>query len=334
MTSTLPPNFTLTQYRLTLEALEPLKLPPFKGSALRGGFGHRFKGLVCDQPWPCDKTCRRGNACPYGYIFETSPPAEAEVLRNFEDVPRPFIIQDPQDQRSYIPAGENLTFGLTLVGQSNPYLPYFIAVFRELGRVGLGQARGQCRLVAVEAAFPFAGKTTSVYRADDETIHLTDAAVTAEAILTHAATLPPGQITLDFLTPARLKHQGRWITEGPPFQALIKVLISRVSSLSYFHCGQRFETDFRGLIDRAAEVRIVASDTHWQDWSRFSGRQKQQIDMGGLVGPITYAGDLRPYLPLLVLGQFIHVGKGNVFGNGQYQIVATISTTSDYDDTG
>jgi CRISPR/Cas system endoribonuclease Cas6 (RAMP superfamily) len=43
--------------------------------------------------------------------------------------------------------------------------------------------------------------------------------------------------------------------------------------------------------------------------------------MGGLVGQVTYSGDLRDYLPLLALGELAHVGKGTVFGNGQYRIV-------------
>ncbi|NJN99775.1 MAG: CRISPR system precrRNA processing endoribonuclease RAMP protein Cas6, partial [Anaerolineales bacterium] len=45
------------------------------------------------------------------------------------------------------------------------------------------------------------------------------------------------------------------------------------------------------------------------------------IEMGGLVGRVTYEGDLTEYLPLLALGELIHVGKGTVFGNGQYQIL-------------
>lgn len=44
--------------------------------------------------------------------------------------------------------------------------------------------------------------------------------------------------------------------------------------------------------------------------------------MGGLLGRATYAGDLRPYLPLLVLGELVLGGKGAVFGNGQYRIEA------------
>ena len=36
---------------------------------------------------------------------------------------------------------------------------------------------------------------------------------------------------------------------------------------------------------------------------------------------MTYEGDLSDYLALLALGELVHVGKGTVFGNGQYRIV-------------
>jgi hypothetical protein len=41
---------------------------------------------------------------------------------------------------------------------------------------------------------------------------------------------------------------------------------------------------------------------------------------GGVVGSVTYAGDLAPFRPLLALGMLVHVGKGAVFGNGQYMV--------------
>jgi hypothetical protein len=311
-------HISIAHYRLTLETLEPLYLPPFKGSALRGGFGHTFKRLVCFQPRPCKERCQLGNACPYGYIFETAPPKDAEVLRNFTSVARPFVIEPPSDPRTEIPLGQQWTFGLTLMGRGVNYLPYFVAVFKELGQVGLGRARGQYRLLAVDAQSPYDATIEPIYRPQDERINDTNLLISGEIIAARAANLPRDHITLEFLTPTRIKHKRRWVRRGPPFDALIKTLLGRASSLSYFHCNQRLEADFRGLIDRAADVRIAQSETYWEDWSRFSGRQKQHIEMGGLVGPITYQGDLRPYLPLLVLGELIHVGKGTVFGNGQY----------------
>jgi hypothetical protein len=386
---TLPHAFTLAHYRLTLEALEPLHLPPFKGSALRGGFGHTFKRLVCFQPKTCGKRCELGNACPYGYIFETTPPDESEVLSNLSEVPRPFIIEPPADRREHIPPGDRLTFGLTLVGRGINYLPYFIAVFRELGKIGLGRPfdtaqgrhRGKYRLLAVDAIStlspnpspfgplrspsqgegstpaPYEGVPSAalqggfaqgrgggvapsplegegwggglpIYRAEDDMIRTVNTTISGDTITARAATLPPDRITLEFLTPTRLKHRGRWVGEGPPFHVLVKVLLGRISSLSYFHCGHKLEADFRGLIDRAAEVRIAQSETGWRDWSRFSGRQKQRVEMGGLVGQVTYSGDLRDYLPLLALGELVHVGKGTVFGNGQYRIVGSVGARS------
>jgi hypothetical protein len=426
-TLSLPSGFKLARYRFTLEALEPLHLPPFKGSALRGGFGHTFKRLVCfsskgtypqgafpgprsgapgrggsGQPKPCGARCQVGNACPYGYIFETSPPADSEVLRTIKEVARPFVIQPPLDRREVIPAGERLTFGLVLIGQGINYLPYFIAAFRELGRDGLGRPfdtaqgrhRGKYRLLAMDAistpspALPLPGGGSTplslrgrakwperarvgdesaspspsewvpsatlqggsaqgwggsaplslrgrgaggegvpipIYRAADETIRAVNATISADLITARAATLPADGITLDFLTPIRLKHEGRWVDDGPPFHVLLRRLLDRVSSLSYFHCGQMFEADFRGLIERAAGVRIARAQTRWEDWARFSGRQKQRVEMGGLVGRITYApaspgGDLSEYLPLLALGELVHVGKGTVFGNGRYEV--------------
>ncbi|RME76323.1 MAG: hypothetical protein D6784_06135, partial [Chloroflexi bacterium] len=223
MTISLPSNFTLASFRFDLQALEPFTLPPFWGSALRGAFGHTFKRLVCREPWPCDKKCRRGNICPYGYIFETSP-EEGTVLRNLSDVPRPFIIRSPAKASPQISAGDRLRFDLTLVGQSRSYLPYFIAVFRELGRVGLGKQRGKYRLEQVTALSPSGQASRPIYRAGDETIHAGDNPVTIETILARSATLPADRLTLQFLTPTRLKHQGRWVNEGPPFAVLVKAL--------------------------------------------------------------------------------------------------------------
>ncbi len=319
--TTIPERFGLAHHSFTLQTLEALHLPPFKGSALRGGFGHAFKRLACREPRPCDDHCHRGTACAYGYIFETTPPEDSEVLSKLSEIPRPFVIQSPGDQRPLLQAGERLVFRLVLVGHAVEYLPYFVAVFRELGRVGLGRSRGQYHLAAVSAKLPDETEIP-IYAPESDGLPMIEATLTSAHIHARAETLSANQITLEFLMPALIRHGGDWVTAGPPFQALVQALTGRVSSLSYFHCGSRWEIDFRTFIDRAAEIAIAKCETEWQDWSRFSGRQHQRVEMGGLVGCVTYEGDLRTYLPLLVLGESVHVGKGTVFGNGQYRIIS------------
>ena len=314
--------FTLSTCRFTLEARDELRLAPFKGNTLRGGFGHAFKAMVCFQPevTSCADCLLRHN-CPYSYIFETPCPPGSEVLSANERVPLPLVIKPPPSRQTDYRPGETLEFTVTLVGKAVNFLAYFVVAFQELGRQGLGQERGRCRLAQVEAVHPLSGSREQIFDGERPAhIQLRSLPVDWPAILARAAGLPADSLTLDFLTPTRIKHEGHWVSQGPPFDALVKSLLGRVSSLSYFHCGQRLEADFRGLIDRASSVSIARSETGWEDWSRFSGRQQQRVEMGGLVGHVSYRGDLGDYLPLLALGELVHVGKGTVFGNGQYRI--------------
>jgi len=39
-----------------------------------------------------------------------------------------------------------------------------------------------------------------------------------------------------------------------------------------------------------------------------------------IVGTLTYEGELTPFLPLILLGQFTHIGKNTTFGLGKYVI--------------
>ena len=117
----------------------------------------------------------------------------------------------------------------------------------------------------------------------------------------------------------RLKHGDRFVT-SLPFHVLLRGLLRRISSLMYFHHGKELDVDFVGLIKRAEQVETRSEDTQWVDWDRYSGRRDARITLGGLVGTVTYAGDLDEFRPLLKIGEYVHVGKGAVFGMGKYRI--------------
>jgi hypothetical protein len=360
-TLSLPPAFILTRYRFTLTATDPLHLPALMGSTLRGGFGHAFKAMVCARPDTCGTTCTAPATCPYGYVFETAPPVDAEVLRNLSDIPRPFVIEPPEGRRTDFQPGDSFAFHVLLVGRARELLPYFILAFDDLGRRGLGRDHGRFRLTRVEAVDPLGDRPPELAydEADPQHIHAPTLHTSGADILAYAARrsahfLAPGRSTdpltpgpstapqaqplaLTLHTPTRLKEAGRWVQAGPPFAVLIRAALQRVSALSYFHCGERWDTDFAGWIARARQVTIAASDTRWMDWWRFSGRQEREVNIGGLVGRVVYAapkvdrdsgaesggepnGDLSAFIPLLVAGQLIHVGKATVFGNGRITV--------------
>lgn len=46
------------------------------------------------------------------------------------------------------------------------------------------------------------------------------------------------------------------------------------------------------------------------------------MKFGGLLGSITYFGNVGIFLPYLALGQWVHVGGKSTFGLGAYRMVA------------
>lgn len=321
-TVSLPDRFVFAQYRFALITQEPIHFTETAGNLLRGGLGYTLKRLVCFQPRACLRRCQRNNNCPYGYVFETSPPPDTKVLGKLTDIPRPFVIRTGGDPREITSPGESLTFDLMLFGQGVKHLRYYIAAFQELGRIGLGRHQHRYRLASVEAISPNGSSLGIVYHSDTGVFTAPTPTNWKMEVSSPPDHYSANQLTVEFMTPTRLKHQAQFVRTGPPFDVLVKALLGRVSAISYFHCGQTLEGDFKGLIKQAAAVAIVQQTSHWTDWSRFSTRQQQQVKMGGLVGRVTYHGPWEPYLPLLWLGQWTHVGKGAVVGNGQYKILA------------
>lgn len=306
-------NFRLARYRLTLTASSTITMPPYAGSTLRGGFGHAFRKMVCTQgPIDC-RDCTLKAACPYPYIFETTPFEGAQQLRSYGDVPRPFVI-DPLDMRGEYRRGESFSFQLTLIGRAIDYLPYFLVSFRELGEMGIGKGRGRFQLAHVRG-----DDGESIYDGDTQMVHNLNNALSFDDIGRKAEPAPEEELTLRLITPTRITHEGA-LTDKLPFHVFWRRLIGRISALAYFHCGESLEMDFKGLIEKATSVETTDSTLRWKDWTRYSSRQDRKMQLGGLVGRVRYAGELGEFVPFAALGAFLHVGKNATFGLGKYRV--------------
>jgi hypothetical protein len=309
----------IARYRFVLEAVEPMGFPPYRGSTLRGGLGHALKRIACQNPGGDCKVCPDYARCAYGYIFETRPPADSEVLRTHQAIPRPFVFEVQRDDKGAYRPGEEIPFGLVLIGKGIDHLPHFILAFKDLSEEGLGRGRGKFRLKGVWACDPLGPWEALIYDGESDTLRNLNRSIGIEEVEEAAAELSEVALTVHFRTPTRMKHVGE-IVRQPVFHVLARNIIRRLSSLYYFHCGKRWETDYKGLIKRAKRVGMVDADLHWEKWKRHSGRRQRWIDMGGLLGDVNYAGPLADFRSLLVIGSLIHVGKKTVFGNGQFTV--------------
>lgn len=320
-------SFTLSRFQFNLLPLEKIELPLYKGSTFRGGFGHAFKRVVCIQKGKECNDCMVKSTCVYSYIFETSPPEDTKILRLYKNVPHPFVIEPPLTSQCLFNKGEEITFNLVLIGRAIQYLPYFIYTFDELGNIGIGRRRGKFLLKSVTTGIEGsstgnkrdnAGENSVIYSVEDKILHNHIRVLTVEEMLSPNSL--SSNIEIEFLTPTRMIFNERLVVEVE-FHQIVRTLLRRISSLSYFHCGELLELDFKELIEKAERIKCTDSDLRWYDWERYSARQETRMKMGGFTGKAVFEGDLEEFMPLIALGEYIHVGKGTSFGLGKYRAI-------------
>ena len=322
----------VAKFTFHLRATEPMFLPAFGGSTLRGAFGAAFKRIVCVEADKVCEGCLVRSQCVYAYVFETPNPGTLDWFTG-SYVPHPFVIEPPESTAEGqgdrgagegspahpLPVGSEVCFNLILVGKAIDYLPFFVCAFRELGTsTGLGKYRrrgmGRFQLVEITDAF---GEENRVYHASTGVLNAGYRTVTtAEA---EAPPDPEGPLRVRFVTPIRLKHKGRYVgkvdrTDGLRFSVFLDRLYERLVLLDHFHCGgsgQRTPLDPEG-------VHIAEPHLRWWDWTRYSARQDTPMKLGGLVGDMLIEGPWIPYWPLLWMSQHVHVGKATAFGLGKY----------------
>lgn len=312
-------NFQLAKYNFDLEFQEPAWLPEFKGSMFRGGFGSTLKRICCAVREATCTGCALAENCPYSYIFETPLPPEAAHLKN-PQIPRPYLFEPQANGRRRYEAGEILTMGVTVIGRGIKYLPYFIVTIKELGEIGVTAARRKFKLKSVTAVDDLNGQTSTIYEVSQGVVKNLTLLIAWDDCLLAADKLPANKVTLKLVTPMRLKYNGNFLTRELPLEALVQSLTLRINALNVFHCGGRLIDELKELRSVAAKTKISASNLSWQSVNRYSSRQGKKESLSGLVGNVTYEGDLKPLQPLLVLGSLIHVGSDVVFGCGEYEV--------------
>lgn len=319
----LPVGFRIARYELTLLVQEPMTLPANKANLFRGGFGYAFKSMACawQPPRASCEDCPHVGKCAYARVFETPLPPDSPVLKAQKNIPAPYIIHAPRDRRTHYRPGELISFRLTLFGWAVDALPYFLYAFQELGRRGLGRNRTSYELLLVVYHDQQDGHRSLILRdnaiSGDYGRHYNEVSPQWPA-LPHRTIQ---RVSIRTETPMLIKYQGDVLRKPPPFHVIIRTLLRRLSSLAVFYGPGQWELDYRNWIEQSEAIRLTDHRTRWISWQRYSTRQKQRIPLGGVGGNISYEGDITPFIPLLRLGELIHVGKGAVFGQGAYSLI-------------
>ncbi|HOU51750.1 MAG TPA: CRISPR system precrRNA processing endoribonuclease RAMP protein Cas6 [Smithella sp.] len=291
-------------------------LPPYKGSTLRGIFGHALKKVVCALKKQDCADCLLAQRCIYTSIFEsTIHPNHNISVRRVVHPPHPYVIEPPDDAKTNYQKDDVLNFVILLFGKANECLPYFIYAFDQMGQIGIGK-----RIDGKRASFVL----KQVLVNEDLIYDQKDGKIRKQPALDNIAIEPDSVLQCDqemiiklkLSTPLRIKYHNNLKAELP-FHILVRAMLRRISSLSESHDGVEPALDYRGMVSRAEKVTIEQSDLSWFDWRRYSNRQEQEMLMGGMIGSIEYRGKLSEYLPLINFCEKVHIGKQTTFGLGK-----------------
>ncbi|MBI4879520.1 MAG: CRISPR system precrRNA processing endoribonuclease RAMP protein Cas6 [Planctomycetes bacterium] len=304
---------------VTAAARDPIDLPAFAGSTLRGALGRALKDVLCVASGAECGACRLADACAYPYLFETAPPSGARRLARLPFAPHPYALRAPPGPLA-LREGEEFSFGLALIGRATEFLPVVAQAVLRAGERGLGSTRGRFRVAGVAARRARGVEPVALVAGDPPRL-LQAAAAACSDPSRFESDLRAGQASVRFESAVRLLQDGKPAREIP-FHLLVRALLRRASSLLEFHEDIDLQLDFRGVIAAAEQVATLESRLAPEDRVRYSARQERIMNLRGLRGSVTYAGDLAPYQRLLALGEAVGVGKGTTFGLGRMRVEA------------
>ncbi len=299
--------------------------------------------MSCVEEGSLCAVCRRPDRCASGAMFDDqvmslpldregrgesplirpygppSPPRGEGLSLGF-DRPRAYVLVPPPRRRGSYAAGETIRFGVTLVGRGRVWSPWVVAAMAGIGRRGIGVERQHWSLVRIGAV----GADGGLVEIDPGTAG--DGAVVPE--LSGAGIIADGppptpQAIVALVTPADLQQKGRRLDrlDGPAF---FRRLIRRIGTLVETYCPPSPEAgacDYRALADLADQVAVEDQQVAVQTWERYSNRQEAKHPLSGLVGQALFTHIPEPLWPYLILGQWVHVGKGASFGQGRYLVL-------------
>ncbi len=289
---------TWAHYRIQFEALEPIAMPEYAGSAIRGALGHALKDMACfsarNHHGHCQ--CSQQDGCFYQQLFDPLS-KQCQALQRQYDAAPPLMVQ-AHHLPEQLDAGQTAHFDVVVLGQAAiTQWPIIQLALQKALKNGIGvrhPQRGTARILAIQS-LPIPTPDTP-----------TDAQ----------------NIGIELVGHTRLQVNGNILT-AEQWQAPIwlQALLRRYTLLQESHQLNLPCIDWPAIKDQVTQMTWQEAHLHDVDWVRYSNRQKKTMSLNGVGGRFVLK-DVSPQLQgFLHHAQWLHVGKNCVFGLGQYRMV-------------
>ncbi|MCD6457799.1 MAG: CRISPR system precrRNA processing endoribonuclease RAMP protein Cas6 [Thermoproteales archaeon] len=330
----------IVQYRVVgrfVRSYTPFK--SFPGTTLRGAFGLALRRISCKDSSSECKSCSFYRDCVYARVFESSsfvkPSARIASKSGKEGVTNPYTIEVVKV------FDDKIVFNVNLFGEALKWEPVIVMAVVGMGFEGLGfdVVNAERRKFVVERIDwfdPYTSDRGILFTADTGFIKrnskgkLSNLLEVFDRRAREIAEARVRKILFYFRTPYMLVSNGKPVYT-PGFQCLVMNLARRYSLLAEYHeAGRPFSVSkARALKNLSAKVRLVSwilSRTRAVVKASIKGVKKNlgRFAKGVLVYKLPEdfwnCEDSLTILKLMLLGEYLHVGKLATAGYGDYEL--------------
>ena len=271
----------MNYHHIEVKINTPHKPSYFIGSTIRGVMGYALKKVTCINPSYRCEGCFAQSSCLYYQFYEAK--------NSFHKY------------RFDIELGSGrFDFGLYLFDDACDGLPYVLS--------------------ALEMVLTKNGLTKNNYTFNEIEFFLNGESIYTNGAFKSLDILPKSfkvdsfcpDIKIKLLTPLRIKKNNRFLKDDVDLEDILRSIYQKEQEFN--HGEKAFKLDY--IPHYATVVKALS----YKALIRNSNRQRQRMNMDGIVGELALMGlDKRSY-ELLKLGEVIGVGKQTVMGLGKIEV--------------
>lgn len=294
-----------------LELLEEVELPPLALLRLRRELLGALKIYAA--------SASESAVSILAQLLEPDLASDPETVRQVQKPSAALILSPAADIAGRLPVGKKILLPVLFLGQGLTAYPYFLELLDCLGPQGLFKGQGRFVVEAIESE-DASGLPAMLWLKGEPRQELTPPVSDLGWWLERQVPMEE-PVTLEFVTPARLIHQGKPMFKAA-FSEVFPFILRRVSQVLHQHLGRELIKEPTYLLDQAAQVEVIANELAWRDW-RTLDQQDSRQQLGGLLGSLRLSGDaIGELLWILQLGSLLNVGKGAAYGAGQFRLIS------------
>ncbi|MGK0551961.1 CRISPR system precrRNA processing endoribonuclease RAMP protein Cas6 [Enterococcus faecalis] len=284
-------SFTYLPLIIRLRCEKAGRLPDFLGSTLRGALGWLLLESKSDV---------------YTYLFDNQ-----RISSTKAHLVKPYFVEPPRP-KAYYRQGEELAFSLVFLGNADIAAAEVMRILTKQSFLKIGAARLIFKLVTITHGTNY----KTIWDVQSPTLtytNLRSVSLPYERQSGHWA-------SIQLQTPLRIRRKGQLVTDLD-FPTIIRNITTRLVELTEGYGGTVNRENIEQLCETSKQVSLISSSVCYHKMVRYSNKINEKMDFSGMLGSLTFEGELAAYTPWLNAARLIHLGRNTTFGCGKLDVV-------------